>query len=300
MKFFKKSITYGLVLCIALLVLPSIIAESSPAQPTPKIQVPIDTFPTMAEMYPWVNPNLYKPDVILPIEKSVEIATESMLGFRGPYYLAEVDGSSIDLVQESLYSDPTSEYWNIHGLIRNETLSPITTTKVQAHLFDAEGQIIKTVEADTFLNLIRPGEPAPFKITTSIPFEDVVAVEWSIEYDTGEAKYSRLLVLYVHWQIDYGDEYYRGHKRDDGPTYPYVLFTGFMNMGEKINQTEIIAAWLNEKGQVIHIASAPHDPVFSKGFNKYDTIHFEEIIIEHEDIALKLNEANYMLWGIGQ
>lgn len=187
------------------------------------------------------------------------------------------------------------------GSSANETQSNVGIITVEAQLLSSDGTVLDTVITDSMVKNIRPGEPVPFVIKSTISASQVSEVKWITgTKNIGESKnISREANIMVNYELPFGQANYMGIPRDDAP-YPYVLATSFDNLSIGIKKAQIVAAWLDETGKVVWIETVSLDPAFSNGVPQDGSAVFQNIIVKDSEIAPMLNQIPYTLWVVGK
>jgi hypothetical protein len=238
-------------------------------------------------------------------------------GYAGPYYNDGARSDSVVVISESLKSRP-GETWSIAGLIRNETDGMVIAPRVSATLLDRQGKTITTASASVPLVRVRPGEPAPFTITSPVSNTDVGSVIWAVTYartavsttisattDGGDTVF-RDFELSVFWHRPYGGERrLAGYPYADSAVapYPYVVLGSIRNVDTRaVNSARVLGAWLNSQGQVVHVDWLSLRPGgISPGVQSSDIPGNTAIDFFYRnsdpEIAPLLNDSNLILWG---
>lgn len=190
-------------------------------------------------------------------------AFRDLPGYRGPYYRADVSdlnrtdvsGHEVVVLPQTLFQWRTSD-WKVSGLIRNETGSDVNVTAVTARLLDSRGNGLGAAAAWVPLDRLRPGEPAPFVVTTAIPANSVSSIDWSIE-QVPSAPPNRPFQIIPFWTQPFGDrQRHTGYPFADpaNPPYPYVVFGSLRNTSSAtVDAARLLGAWLDEKGRVVYV-----------------------------------------------
>lgn len=223
---------------------------------------------------------------------------QALCGFEGPYYSSLVSGKSL-VVLENTLNTSTEGNWAVHGLLRNETTETVGEAVVVSRLYGYAGERLGEAKTLSPVRGLRPGEPAPFHIEADVDVGQVYRVEWEIAARSATHPMSRDFMVLVHWEVPYGVMEYGVVLRDD-PPYPYLLATGMRNLGEPVQDAQIIAAWLNDEDQVILIAadglrSGTILPIDSGEFADFETIQ-----VFDSGVAHKLHGATPVYWVIGE
>lgn len=117
------------------------------------------------------------PVALLPSQN--EAPWRRLLGYEGPYYSPTVRGSGVSVMPESV-GISASDRWGAVGLVRNDTLSVVTDLIVVAQLLGRDGTVVATASASVPVRGVRPGEPAPFAISTTALRSAIARVRWSV------------------------------------------------------------------------------------------------------------------------
>jgi len=110
--------------------------------------------------------------------------SKHLYGYDGPYYNTSALDGQVKVVDQSLYFWPTST-WKASGMLRNQTRCPIRITGLTARLLGSHGELITTATMVPPVTELRPGEPGPFIIGSSIERSQVKSVKWHIDYVLG-------------------------------------------------------------------------------------------------------------------
>ena len=102
-----------------------------------------------------------------------------LLGYEGPYYSPTVHGSGVSVLPESV-GIAAGGRWGAVGLVRNDTMSVVTDITVIAQLLGRDGTVVATASASVPVRDVRPGEPAPFAISTAELRSAITGVRWSV------------------------------------------------------------------------------------------------------------------------
>jgi hypothetical protein len=106
-------------------------------------------------------------------------AWKDLLGFQGNFFADEVTGEGVVLLPGSV-SSPQAESWRATGLVRNETTVAKPPVSVSTLLYDASGSLLDAPRAATGIGAVRPGEPAPFMVTSDIAANRVRSWDWCV------------------------------------------------------------------------------------------------------------------------
>jgi hypothetical protein len=229
----------------------------------------------------------------------------SLYGYNGTHFAPHVDGSSVRVLEETVYSSGTSD-WKATGLLRNETSSDVGTVTVLASLRDSNDGELGQATATLPIAMVRRNEPAPFSIEAPIAASQVVRVVWSVL--TGPvATAKRKVVLTEHWRLPYGArEKFDDYLIDDPAQapYPYRLSGSVANEeSTALAAPKVTVAWVDSAGRVRGVESVqPSDPDGSVALTipAGKTRDFE-IAISDPDLAVAATQStDILLWGEGE
>lgn len=97
----------------------------------------------------------------------------------------------------------TSGAWRALGLVRNETTKEVKAP-LEATLLDAAGTVLDRPASEILVNPLRPGEPAPFDITSSVAGTAVDQVRWEVSV-TAPSGSTRRFHVGTHHLDAYGE-----------------------------------------------------------------------------------------------
>lgn len=231
----------------------------------------------------------HKQDVPSPNEAAM------LKGFNGRYYSAQVDGQGVRLIPEAI-SVATAGTWSAMGLVRNETTRVVGKVSVTATLFGQGDVTLARVPAEVLVEHLRPGEPGPFAVKSLVTANDVVRVEWSVEYDNAPVKNREFLVS-ATVELPHGVATFKGFKREDAP-YPYVLAADLTNVGSAARNAHFTVAWLNDNGRVIWIDSASTNKSTPEVIRPKFGANFDHISINDPVVGPQLFGASKLMWVV--
>lgn len=282
-------------------------SQTEPATERATIQIEPPERPPIWAIYNLRNPDAFQPTLPenapyagnLVIAPTVTEKTERNLrGFRGFYYTDDVGGEGVVILPPSLNISSEGK-WSAMGLARNETTDNVYGVTVTAQLLSAQGTVLETLSAQALVKNIRPGEPAPFRIASSIPADQVKAVIWSTVEEAAGPDISREANIMTWWQLPFGSDTYKGIKRDD-PPYPYVLATGFNNLGRAMKSAVLVVAWTDEAGKVLRIKTSPLDDGFKDGVSEGGAASFQNMVEDDPILGPELGKNPYTMWVMGE
>lgn len=218
---------------------------------------------------------------------------KSLLGYLGPYYNTENLDGRVSVLTNTVYVRP-HETWQATGMIRNQTCQPVRVTALTARLLGSNDAPIEYVTATLPVSDLRPGEPAPFIIETTIPRTEVKSVDWHIDYTSVElAPPQRSFSFLLHQE----------REAPDGSGY--TLLGSIRNLDTLLaDNTHVTAAWTDADGRVIYVAS-PNIRLASDLSTLRAAVDlaggdFEDFIFTTNDPSLipLLIQAKISLWGV--
>jgi hypothetical protein len=221
---------------------------------------------------------------------------QALYGYSGPYYnTTNLDGQVV-VLNQSLYTWPTTT-WKVTGMLRNQSRCPIHVTKLTARLLGAQGNLLASVTTTVPVAELRPGEPGPFVIEAPlIMATDVKTIDWNVAYTPAQAA-PRLFTFGT-----YEDGKVLGGSR-------YDLVGSIRNADTTpARDVHVVVAWLDFQGsgRVLYVASVKLRLVSGPDQN-FDSINLgggedEEFIYITSDPVLVslLGEAKSSLWGISK
>jgi hypothetical protein len=239
-------------------------------------------------------------------------------GYAGPQYEDRASGRVIVLT--NTLANEKGSTWGTAGLLLNESATVVELSNVTGILLDRTGKEIVSVEAALLLPTMRPGEPVPFTVSSTISSEEVASVTWKISYARGlredrikamsverTPETRRTLDFSTYWTRPYGehDRLY-GYPQNDtaeGP-YPYVVFGSIHNYGAlPIEDASMVAAWLDNAGRVIHVDRLlflpPSDSIKVESTTDLSADGAIDFLYRNDDpdIAPRLAGARMILWS---
>lgn len=223
------------------------------------------------------------------------------MGFWGPYYKTDVGNTGVELMEGSI-TVATSGGWKAYGLVRNDQEDHVGGIVVKAVLHNKDGVVLDEVTAESPVGNLRPGEPAPFAVHSSVEASDVAEVKWSVTWGRADQAVSRDLLLQKYYELPYGVSTDHGVARNDDP-YPYVLAAGVKVMGRPIRNATLIAAWVDAQDKVITVGSTElfgaveHPRIIAKG----GAGNFNKLLVTDPEIGVRIGEdLTAMYWVVGK
>lgn len=183
--------------------------------------------------------------------------TRTLAGFIGRYWSTDPPSGAVTVIEGSVTTATSPEgRWTAVGLVRNEQAGVIAGATVTAELVAADGNALGSVSGDALIRSLRPGEPAPFSLSSSVPAGAAVAsVRWTASASSGVADPgARSIELQTFWvrvpsdprRVD--NEVFRDPPA--GPV-PLLVSGSITNRGAAtIAKPRVVAAWLDGGGRV--------------------------------------------------
>lgn len=241
----------------------------------------------------------------------------AVAGYVGPHFNPEAHSERVVVLAGTLRQG-TGPQWTMQGFIRNETGGIIHRPRVTAVLRGAGRMEIARAEAWVPIESLRPGEPAPFVVTMTRPLATVASAEWEVRHEPepagrrvqelAEHERRRSFELDVYWTRPYGDsERLNAYPQVDPATgpLPYVMFGSLRNVGSyTATGARVIAAWLDGKGRVVHVAGLTLKPTDDeRGAATAVSLPARQQVDFHYSnadpaVAPLLDDATLVLWAV--
>lgn len=217
---------------------------------------------------------------------------KTLLGYSGPFFNTDLIDGRVAVLEDTVYTWPQKS-WQVTGLIRNQSCSPIRIVSLSAHLLGSSGKSIGVVTADVPLSEVRPGEPVPFIAGAFLNRSDVKSIEWNVQYIDSSPTAQR----------NFAFDLYEARAVSDGSAYS--LFGTLKNVGsDTADKARVLAAWLDADGRVIHVAF-PSLRLISDPSQVRDTVQLtpndlEDFFYTSNDSTLisRLHESGVAIWGV--
>lgn len=172
---------------------------------------------------------------------------KSLYGYYGPFYNISNLNGQIAVLDQTVYTWPTT-LWKASGMIRNQTRQSVHIKRVSATLRAAHNEVLGTATTLVPVSNLRPGEPAPFVIESTLPRSAISTVEWSVDFEIAEHK-NRFLVF------DIIDD--RGSR--EGSLYN-LFVTIRSEDAAATRRVGVVAAWLDNQDRVLYVDSPQVPP----------------------------------------
>jgi hypothetical protein len=244
------------------------------------------------------------------------LPSKNLAGFRGPYYTTDLEAGEVVVLKETL-TTAREGTWQAWGLVRNETPMPVGEVNVTASLIGAGGAVLDRPSTEVPVDPLRPGEPGPFIITSTVEAARVTSLEWLIVTDPPNPQVPpgvREVELLTMWTLPFGahsaqrsgwflDLQKAGLLRDIDTSY--ILTGSIENWGEvALPEPKVVAAWLNDEGRVVWMEETaplggPDGPDSRLQSLEPGVIGHFVLGVSDPEIGPRLDELRYMLWGVG-
>lgn len=228
-------------------------------------------------------------------------SARTLRGFEGPLFVTDVSADVLTVLDDTV-SATTTGPWQADGLLRNETTSPVIAPTVSAVLRDVDGAELGRASAVALVAPVRPGEPAPFTLTSDVDASAVAHVDWSVTDGGGEPPAgTRDLELTTYFAQPAGAreplDLYLYHEAGGGP-HPFVLYGSVTDLADvEAPHPTVVAAWLDDDGRVRAVSeSSAVDPdgrptgVLAPG-------ELSDFLLTVADDAEGLDGAPVLLWA---
>lgn len=202
-----------------------------------------------------------RPDALLNLPIETPDAYRSLYGYQGPYYAPVVPGSTVTVLDSTVSTASVVGKWHAWGLVRNETAGAVGQVTVKAKLFDGTNQLLGQVTAPVPVRPLRPNEPGPFALVSSVSHYKVARVEYSVTTSAATTD-TRKLRLSTYGQEQYGTRTRIAESSYSDPAvtpFPHLTSGGMTNeetVAALLNPG-VVGAWLNAAGKIIWVQTAP-------------------------------------------
>lgn len=227
-------------------------------------------------------------------------------GYTGQSYSTTPTNGVFVLTSTVLQKSTT--LWGASGMVRNELYQAgADDVVVTATLYDAAGVTLGQATTTITEFNIRPGEPAPFTVTSSVPAADVASVTWSAAATTVTDPIERPLRSDVLWRVGYVERepidmgYYVETAQPPGTALPHLIFGEITNDGaETYGSVRLIGAWLNEDGRVLEVVNVPMTDADGVPIGLYPGQSGQFLVVAGApESAPALAEAEFVMWQVG-
>jgi hypothetical protein len=177
-------------------------------------------------------------------------------GFSGPYWLGQVDGQGPVVLTDSVSITADGPFRAI-GLARNEGTEVVASIEVTAHLVDATGAELDVVTVSSPVHDVRPGEPVPFDLSSTVVASAVDHVEWRAAAGTAGDGSTRALSWSPFWERPAGGDPVDLYLYRDGTgPRPHLLFGSVAVVGGSgVDRPEVVVGHLTADGRLVALAS---------------------------------------------
>jgi len=177
--------------------------------------------------------------------------------FTGQLY-SPIATNTVRVLQETV-STPPGPTWTALGLLRNERFQQdVASPTVTAILYSAANNQLATLTATSPMTRLRPGEPAPFSITSNVPTASVDHVVWAASAGSGLAAVARSAGWMENWVAGSGSRpalAFPDYSEDPAaPSQPFVLAGQLTNTGSAtIANPLVLVAIYDNSGKVVSV-----------------------------------------------
>jgi hypothetical protein len=195
--------------------------------------------------------------------------------------------AEVELLETASYFDQANDF-NVIGLIKNVGAVPIEDVGITVTVHDASGTVVATRETFSYLDVVFPGETAPF---IAYFFDDIPAdVSYEVEVDAEVASEFMLNLNYREFEILSAE----GGLSDSG--YSYSILGEVHNTGEKVAESVSIHALLfNSEGALIGYATTVTKyAILSAG----STSPFEFLWLKENLVEFKVDHFELIVEGM--
>jgi hypothetical protein len=242
---------------------------------------------------------------------------KTLAGFKGPYYAVDLEAEEVVVLKETL-TTASEGTWQAWGLVRNETSTSVGEVTVTTSLIGADGAVLDRPSAEVPVDPLRPGEPGPFIITSTVEAAKVTSVEWLVEAGSPnplvppEAREVELLTL---WTVPFGASsparsgWFLQNMQKAGLLQEmdesYILRGDIKSWGKvALPEPRIVAAWLDDGGHVVWVEETaplggPGGPASRLQVLEPGMSGDFAFGVSNPEVGPRLDELSYMLWGVG-
>lgn len=188
-----------------------------------------------------------------------------LLGYEGPHYATSVTGAGVELLPATI-GVAREEIWSALGMVRNDTPWTLNAIEVAATLEAPDGASLETVRAVVPVRSVRPGEPAPFALSSTTRRAAVKLVRWETTYRRAassspdssrriEVSLVRALSDARHSGLPDGDDPDVGDG--SSPATNEIAWGTLRSWSESpIRRPAVVALWLDADGRALALGSA--------------------------------------------
>lgn len=188
-----------------------------------------------------------------------------LLGYEGPHYATSVTGAGVELLPATI-GVASEGNWSALGMVRNDTPWTLNAIEVAATLEAPDGASLETVRAVVPVRSVRPGEPAPFALSSTTRRAAVKLVRWETTYrkagSSSPDSSRRIEVSLVRALTDGGRSGLpdgEDPEVDDGapPATNEVAWGTLRSWSARpIRRPAVVALWLDADGRALALGSA--------------------------------------------
>ncbi|MBA3780017.1 MAG: hypothetical protein H0X16_12110 [Chloroflexi bacterium] len=219
----------------------------------------------------------------------------AVMGFSGDYYTNRLSAQDVVILSEATVVSTEGE-WAARGLVRNETSSDVGDVTVTAALRGRDGGLLAKAETVVPIDPLRPGEPGPFELSSSVNASRVANVEWSVASNESLGS-PRQFLIEQYWSLPYGNREPRGFEVGTDPPYPFIVFGSvFSRAGMPAVRPVVTTAWLDSEGGVSWVDSTPVE--MASGLIELAPDSFGDFLVSIEDASVGpgLEFGRHLMW----
>lgn len=182
--------------------------------------------------------------------------TRHLEGFTGPRW---ADGGTGPVVLPATVERSRAGAFVATGLVRHWGEQVVAGVEVTARLLDAEGVVLDEVRASSPVHDVRPGEPVPFRVESTVAAEQVARIAWSASAGATGDPTARALGWSAYWERPTGGEPVDVYLwTDPAGDRPHLLFGSVANLGERaLADPEVLVAWVGPDGHLGPLVRTP-------------------------------------------
>ncbi len=205
-----------------------------------------------------------------PPQPSADVSADGsrrLLGYEGPHYATGVTGAGVEILPATIGVPPNGN-WKALGMVRNDTQWTVDAIEVTATLERLDGTPLETVRATVPVRGVRPGEPAPFALSSTTSRASVALVRWATSYRRAPSPSAtsrrRIEIALVRTLSDARGSGLLGESNaadsssdDQQPSSGEVAWGTLRSWSESpIRRPAVVAMWLDAEGRALALGSA--------------------------------------------
>lgn len=232
--------------------------------------------------------------------------TANYTAYSGSSY-SETPTNQVVVLTDTVLQKPTT-LWAAAGMVRNELYQAgADDVVVTAVLKDSAGNTLGSPTTTITEFNLRPGEPAPFTITSSVTAADVASVTWSAAATTVTAPVERQLTSTLWWEQPYAERdpvdlgYYTETAPNPPGPLPHLEFGDVTNVGTTAyTSMRVIGAWLDSAGRVLDVVNVPVVDDTGTPIGLYPGQSGQFLVVANDPAtAGVLSDSEFVTWQVG-